>query len=93
MNLNNFFHLPGLIVNNVKESTVRADKNICRFLQALFARNVIDNRSVKNLPTRRIVQCDQLPWQVSILDLKQSDIFSAACNQRILVGIVESNVD
>jgi hypothetical protein len=93
MDLDDLVDLSSPVINEVQEAIMSSNVDCSCFFCAFFSNGEVNERLAEGFPPSSIIQGDQLPWKVTVLDFKESDVFSATRNQRAGASIIEPNVN
>ena len=93
MDLDDLVDLSSPVIDEVQEAIMGSNIDRRCFLRAFLSNGEVNERMAEGFPPSSIIQGDQLPWKVTVLDFKESDVFSATRNQRAGASIIEPNVN
>lgn len=93
MDLNDLVDLSSPVIDEVQEAIMGSNVDCRCFLSAFLSNGEVNERLAECFPPSSIVKSNQLARKVTILDFKESDIFSSTRNQRARASIIEPNVN
>jgi hypothetical protein len=93
MDLDNLVDLSSPVINEVQEAIMSSNVDCSCFFCAFFSNGEVNERLAEGFSPSSIVQGDQLARKMTVLDFKESDVFSATRNQRAGASIIKPNVN